>query len=451
MEDLPEEILEVVFCYLSPYREYDTASLVCKKWNSVVKRMLKQLTTNFSSALQSGVTEWCCIEQDNQITSVSPRVGQSTCYNDFTRSLYLFGGKSASRANAGFNDLLKFDLHTFKWHRPQIKGAIPPPKFGASLQSYKHFLILFGGSSLPPTNTLGRGHAEYSNELHVYDTRKETWTLKSFLENECPPPLCFPCSCVLEDEDDPQLDSMFVYGGYRMSADNSRSTEIWCLNLHLFKWERHYVKGDLPSAVNSHSSMWMCRLQTKSYSNALFLLNYNLSCYQAWKLLRTSFIDWISVKVDFQPSPNGYVPTMCTLHGQTCALIDGMVAILANPGTPHIMPLMHEIKKFKLLKKNEMSKSSQSQLSTLKKPSDDCAINNFLCVFLLDLKDIETNNVVQWIDQLQDGKLKPCFIGRLTSSNIHAVLGRGEIVLHGVLKHGNSISMGLYNVRQAFS
>lgn len=37
MSELPEEVLEYILSFLSPYQEHKTAALVCKQWYRLIK------------------------------------------------------------------------------------------------------------------------------------------------------------------------------------------------------------------------------------------------------------------------------------------------------------------------------------------------------------------------------------------------------------------------------
>ena len=41
MVELPEEVLEYILSFLSPYQEHKTAALVCKQWYRLIKGMPK--------------------------------------------------------------------------------------------------------------------------------------------------------------------------------------------------------------------------------------------------------------------------------------------------------------------------------------------------------------------------------------------------------------------------
>lgn len=45
MVELPEEVLEYILSFLSPYQEHKTAALVCKQWYRLIKGMALYCTT----------------------------------------------------------------------------------------------------------------------------------------------------------------------------------------------------------------------------------------------------------------------------------------------------------------------------------------------------------------------------------------------------------------------
>lgn len=47
MVELPEEVLEYILSFLSPYQEHKTAALVCKQWYRLIKGMLLIFTLSY--------------------------------------------------------------------------------------------------------------------------------------------------------------------------------------------------------------------------------------------------------------------------------------------------------------------------------------------------------------------------------------------------------------------
>lgn len=57
MLELPEEVLEYILSFLSPYQEHKTAALVCKQWY----RLIKGTNSCNASAFFLIVGRWICI------------------------------------------------------------------------------------------------------------------------------------------------------------------------------------------------------------------------------------------------------------------------------------------------------------------------------------------------------------------------------------------------------
>lgn len=46
ISDLPEEVLEIILCKLSPYRDLKSGTLVCKQWHRVIRGELPMTSLN---------------------------------------------------------------------------------------------------------------------------------------------------------------------------------------------------------------------------------------------------------------------------------------------------------------------------------------------------------------------------------------------------------------------
>lgn len=53
MVELPEEVLEYILSFLSPYQEHKTAALVCKQWYRLIKGISSDDTTTTNTLNQS--------------------------------------------------------------------------------------------------------------------------------------------------------------------------------------------------------------------------------------------------------------------------------------------------------------------------------------------------------------------------------------------------------------
>lgn len=412
MEFLPEELLDIIFSYLSPYKEHNVVAMVCRKWNRVANSVAAKLPTQFEDGLRKGTIKWCPVD-GNQKSTIPPRFGQSVCYCDFTRSLYSFGGGCALNSVTGFNDLLRLDMHDLKWSRPVVKGVIPPPKYGCCMQAYKRWLILFGGSSLSPTNTLWRGSADLSNDLHIYDTKTGTWKYKTFLNADCPPPVFHPSSCILDDEEDSEMDLLAVFGGHKMGPDKN---EMWCLNLASLTWQKQTINGDRVHKLPfPDTSKGIFRVKIQIYSMALLLMDRSM--FSAALLVRTGFNEWTYQAVEIAPSPKGFIPKMNAISGRNFIVIGETLVVLQRISDDSLPDYVPDLKTAKM-------GVSISPPNILKK--------TMLGLFLMDLKNIETEGKVQWTDQLNScNKILPSFVRNVHLSELHVVEGRGEIILMG--------------------
>ncbi|KAG8142406.1 putative F-box only protein [Naja naja] len=58
MQELPEEVLEYILSFLSPYQEHKTAALVCKQWYRLIKGVAHQCYHGFIKSVQEGNIQW---------------------------------------------------------------------------------------------------------------------------------------------------------------------------------------------------------------------------------------------------------------------------------------------------------------------------------------------------------------------------------------------------------
>lgn len=118
MSELPEEVLEYILSFLSPYQEHKTAALVCKQWYRLIKGVAHQCYHGFIKAVQEGNIQWESRTYPYPGTPITQRFSHSACYYDANQSMYVFGGCTQSSCNAAFNDLWRLDLNSKEWIRP---------------------------------------------------------------------------------------------------------------------------------------------------------------------------------------------------------------------------------------------------------------------------------------------------------------------------------------------
>ncbi|XP_077168578.1 F-box only protein 42 isoform X2 [Paroedura picta] len=204
MLELPEEVLEYILSFLSPYQEHKTAALVCKQWYRLIK---------------------------------------GACYYDANQSMYVFGGCTQSSCNAAFNDLWRLDLNSKEWIRPLASGSYPSPKAGATLVVYKDLLVLFGGWTRPSPYPLHQPE-RFFDEIHTYSPSKNWWNC--VVTTHGPPPMAGHSSCVIKDK-------MIVFGG--SLGSRQMSNEIWVLDLEQWAWSKPNICGPSPHPRGGQSQI----------------------------------------------------------------------------------------------------------------------------------------------------------------------------------------------------
>ncbi|KAA0711706.1 F-box only protein 42 [Triplophysa tibetana] len=204
MRELPEEVLEYILSFLSPYQEHKTAALVCKQWYRLIK---------------------------------------GACYYDSNQSMYVFGGCTQSSCNAAFNDLWRLDLNSKEWIRPLASGSYPSPKAGATLVMYKDLLVLFGGWTRPSPYPLHQPE-RFFDEIHTYSPSKNWWNC--IVTTQGPPPMAGHSSSVIGSK-------MIVFGG--SLGARQMSNEVWVLDLEQWSWSKPIISGASPHPRGGQSQI----------------------------------------------------------------------------------------------------------------------------------------------------------------------------------------------------
>ncbi|XP_066296582.1 F-box only protein 42-like [Branchiostoma lanceolatum] len=294
VNDLPEELLERILLFLSPYGEYKTAALVCKQWRRLIKGVSKQHSQSFVTAIGEGTIQWQTIRGPSHQPQPAPRISHSACYYDDDQAMYVFGGSSVANPNTCFNDLWRFDLASEEWVRPLAAGSYPSPKAWASLVRYKRCLVLFGGCARPSPYPYHQPE-RYFDEIHLYTPTDNRWNY--VVTSPSPPPVAGHGASVIADR-------MVVIGG-SLSLQR-RSNDVWVLNLQTMEWSMQQVQGTPPlprfghtqvilddqtiliiggcgGANQNFSDAWMLRLDTTPWTwSQLGVDNENLAAPHIW-------------------------------------------------------------------------------------------------------------------------------------------------------------------------
>ncbi|XP_028663772.1 F-box only protein 42 [Erpetoichthys calabaricus] len=243
MGELPEEVLEYILSFLSPYQEHKTAALVCKQWYRLIKGVAHQCYHGFIKAVQEGNIQWESRTYPYPGTPITQRFSHSACYYDSNQSMYVFGGCTQSSCNAAFNDLWRLDLNSKEWIRPLASGSYPSPKAGATLVVYRDLLVLFGGWTRPSPYPLHQPE-RFFDEIHTYSPSKNWWNC--IVTTHGPPPMAGHSSSVIGDK-------MVVFGG--SLGSRQMSNEVWVLDLEQWSWSKPNITGPVPHPRGGQSQI----------------------------------------------------------------------------------------------------------------------------------------------------------------------------------------------------
>ncbi|KAM3824397.1 F-box only protein 42 isoform 1-T2 [Vipera latastei] len=243
MQELPEEVLEYILSFLSPYQEHKMAALVCKQWYRLIKGVAHQCYHGFIKSVQEGNIQWESRTYPYPGTPITQRFSHSACYYDANQSMYVFGGCTQSSCNAAFNDLWRLDLNSKEWIRPLASGSYPSPKAGATLVVYKDLLVLFGGWTRPSPYPLHQPE-RFFDEIHTYSPSKNWWNC--VVTTHGPPPMAGHSSCVIQDR-------MIVFGG--SLGSRQMSSDVWVLDLEHWTWSKPNLSGPGPHPRGGQSQI----------------------------------------------------------------------------------------------------------------------------------------------------------------------------------------------------
>nr|XP_039260492.1 F-box only protein 42-like [Styela clava] len=433
IESLPEEILEKVFLNLSPYQEYDNVALVCKQWRRVIAGVASQLQKRFEEAFNIRKLAWTevCLNVSRHPANssfMSPRLLHSMCYNDETRSVYVFGGRSVGSQSAGFNDLWRLNMHTKRWERPIIYGDFPRPKFGCSLESYKNVLVLYGGRSMPRSAPFVLYHPDYcSDELHIFDTHTSKWKLKQSIQ-DAPPALYLHGSCIVANQSEDGDECMLIFGGIKERGGGD-SSEIWCLDLPTYNWWKPTIIGPPPEARHMHTQAAFRSEYT--FSSAVLIVGgsttENRILTDAWILTRSGFREWTSTSLAIRPGPRDFLPQISVFKRSGVKVGQNLIFFGSTPSNKASCK-RKSIRRFYPYEDQEIQSVLNGECNNILERH-----RNPLCVYILNLSRTISDNILTWKTSLSENDNNvDCNMLGPDKPNYHlAVVARGEIVVHG--------------------
>ena len=123
------------------------------------------------------------------------RTGHAGVFVKAANSLYIFGGNSL---NVVFNELVRYSFTRNKWEVLPQTAPWPSARHGHAMAGYGDRIYMYGG-------TLQNG--SHSNQLWMFDTTSETWSLKAQNSIIQPKPLASHTLTLVDDR------WMYLFGG----------------------------------------------------------------------------------------------------------------------------------------------------------------------------------------------------------------------------------------------
>uniref|UniRef100_A0A5S6QJ80 F-box domain-containing protein n=1 Tax=Trichuris muris TaxID=70415 RepID=A0A5S6QJ80_TRIMR len=294
IDDVPDDVLEHILSFLSPYADLDACMYVCKRWYRTVKRSCEKLQLKFR---QLRSLEWVCTtpSSSSNCSNISNRFAHAACYHK-SGSIFVFGGMTST---FGFlNDIWKFDLTTRHWERLPSNGDLPQPRASSSLVAYCNTLILFGGWCPSPWRACSPGNAfynnlhyysmstaslvgdwmivfggltasGYTNKIRVLDIRRGEW-FHPLTSSTAPSPRCLHSQVVLDKE------HLVIIGGE--CTDNTHLFDVWLLTIGPENATWQWGQLDVINSEPSRPLLWS-RQACKVGDKAIILSSPNVQNY----------------------------------------------------------------------------------------------------------------------------------------------------------------------------
>ncbi|KAA8542560.1 hypothetical protein F0562_023712 [Nyssa sinensis] len=156
------------------------------------------------------------------------------------RLLYVFGGYG--KDNCQTNQVHVFDTVKRTWSEPVIKGILPTPRDSHSCTTVGDNLFVFGGTD--GDNPL--------KDLHILDTSSNTWISPS-VRGEGPEAREGHNAALIGKR-------LFIFGGCGKSSNSSDEehyNDLYILNTETFVWKHAVTSGTPPAKRDSHTcSSW---------------------------------------------------------------------------------------------------------------------------------------------------------------------------------------------------
>ncbi|KAL3117101.1 hypothetical protein niasHT_007504 [Heterodera trifolii] len=272
IQQLPDNVLELIFTYVSPYEDYNSIKLVSRRWYYLATGTLRRMTHFFNKCINFS---WHFVEGDHLL---SERCSHSACFHPRHCAVYIFGG--CTNTYTAFNDLWLFDLSRREWERVMVaRPPLPSPKALASMVRFGDNLLLFGGFSKSSMNPIHQTNTFY-NELHLFNTASTCW--EEIISENTAPHLAGHSASIVSN-------FMLVFGG---SMGSSYNNNVYVLDLVRRIWNMPTIPGPCPPPRYGHSQVLLdnrhlvviggCGGPNLMYSD-VWLLDFDLHGDTEWK------------------------------------------------------------------------------------------------------------------------------------------------------------------------
>ncbi|GAB0086107.1 hypothetical protein DMENIID0001_001020 [Sergentomyia squamirostris] len=232
--DLPNEILEIIINFLPTYRDGTNFSMVCQRWENLVKSVRLKRMAAFKKALGEGNLCWNKWNSGHAVAAPSKKKRPLSgllnvdSVNDLQFSTTICGDKMfvlKEHPNLRNLNLWSFDLSQRTWEKIDLSitaQSVPGFKGDFTMVSFQDKLILFGGVRI--------AKGQWLNQLHVYNIREKQCTSPA-ISSPWPPVMTQHTATVHGKQ-------MVVFGGHHKTTHTQKnSNDVWTLNLDNFTWK----------------------------------------------------------------------------------------------------------------------------------------------------------------------------------------------------------------------
>jgi len=152
--------------------------------------------------------------------------------------LYIFGGSIGDKPDkyTVTNDFYILDIPTLTWSKIPTSPETPSVRVGHVMTSIGKNLYMFGGG------VWGKemGWTEQSNDLYIYSTEKQKWTMMKLKPEEKPAVCTYPFVFTLNN-------NLFLFGGAAITG-TTVTNKLYMWDVIVQKWTEMTVAGEEISA-----------------------------------------------------------------------------------------------------------------------------------------------------------------------------------------------------------